>query len=1181
MSGLFEASVVAVSPDDDLDLDALLGSGAALRLGSSDEGATFRAWTGVVSYAEQIEVEPSGGAAYYLRIVPMLWRTSRRRNNRIFQHLSLPQIAASVLSEWAIEPTMELDLSSFARLEYRVQYAETDLAFVSRTLEEAGIAYCFRDPDPSKEGSETALVLSTDAQRADPREAGPLLFSPGKDIAHPASSIWDVRFVENVRPGRITLRDYDFRSRPDFQLIAEARSQVPVEDRFEHYEYVPGAFLVEPDGGRAARVDEKYAQGLAARQLSATRQGKRSIVYQTNALDLVPGTVFTIAGHPRRELAIGKALLVVDQTINGARDGEWIITGRAVLADEPYRPFLTTPKPRIFGVQSALVVGPAGEEIHTDEHGRVRVQFHWDREGKRDEKSSCFVRVSQAWAGHGFGVHAVPRIGDEVLVGFFEGDPDQPIVVGRVHNSAARVPLGLPGQKTRSTWRSESTPGGGGWNEITFEDLKGKELLYVQAERDHERLVKQNESVTIGASLETSIGASESREITSDQSIIVGGNRTSSVTGTETISVGQSFKLDLGGGAAGIAVTSDKRIVLSTGEASIVLDGPNIFFDGAASVRLSSEVVAIGGGEVHVDGGPNLFLNSSSAAAPGPASFAGALDAAGEVVIPKAPEEEAFDDLLSKPAEEPGAAPEAVTLPAHVDEQLRAARDKILHGVEEVTAKVMERAEMIQAKIKKIGEDLVPRVEKARAEINAKIEALRGQIEKVKAEAAAQIAKLKAEVEKIWAEVQARIDKAKEIIDRAKEAVARVKERIEEAKTRVRETIANIKQRIQEVKDNAKARFDDLRKRAIQVRNDAQNVIDEVKGAIDHAKQQAKQLVDDVKTTIEHAKQHVKDIVADLKNDNLSLKDRLKAAFNDGKALVADAKADGAKVGSDYNSLVGDAKENAAKIQADAKQVASDAKQLGKDAVSDAKTTIDEAKQAAKDSAAEVKETAADLKDQAKGATQDVKDAYGDIKDQAKDLFGKAPLAGQAGEAASEAGKAATDAGKVAGDAGKAATDAGKTAGDAASQAGAVVPYSAKSALPGAGGPIPPLGAGGPQAPPITVPNLGGPPPPAAPASSIVTRSGGFGANSVANSVNQTPGATFLQSPNEGQLMIVRTQAARPIAAEHLGQSVVEHQMSGMPSSDAYAAALEEHGYAIYERPWDSVGGSFIQKAVL
>ena len=216
-------------------------------------------------------------------------------------------------------------------------------------------------------------------------------------------------------------------------------------------------------------------------------------------LDLSPGVVFQITGHPRHELAGDARLLVVRQTIAGELQGSWSITGEAVLAAEAYRPPIVTPKPRVHGLQSAIVVGPPGEEIHTDEYGRVRVQFHWDREGARDEKSSCFLRVSQGWASRGFGALAIPRIGDEVLVGFFEGDPDQPVIVGRVHNSAARVPYALPVNKTRSTWRSESTPGGGGHNEITFEDQKGKELLHLHAERDLERVVKNCESATRSA----------------------------------------------------------------------------------------------------------------------------------------------------------------------------------------------------------------------------------------------------------------------------------------------------------------------------------------------------------------------------------------------------------------------------------------------------------------------------------------------------------------------------------------------------------------------------------------------------------------------------------------------------------------------------------------------------------
>ncbi|APR86660.1 Rhs element Vgr protein [Minicystis rosea] len=1202
MSGLFEVSVVAVSPDDDLDLDALLGSGAALRLGSADAGASFRAWTGIVSHAEQVDIDAAHEATYYLRIVPALWRTTRRRNNRIFQHRSIPEIATSLLAEWGIEPIVELDLASFPRFEYRVQYGETDFAFLSRILEEAGIAYAFRDPDPAEEAAQTALVLGTDAHAGALREGGPLIYVPGKDVQHPPSSIWQVRFIEDVRAGRRTLRDYDFRSRPDFQLFAEARAQVSIEDRFELYDYAPGAFLVEPEGGRGARVDERHAQALAARQLGAERQGKRSVSFRANVLDLAPGVVFAIAGHPRRELGDARRLLAVRQIIEGARDGEWNITGHAVLADEPYRPALVTPRPRIHGVQSALVVGPAGEEIHTDELGRVRVQFHWDREGKRDQNSSCFVRVSQAWAGRGFGVEAIPRVGDEVLVGFFEGDPDQPVVVGRVHNSAARVPLALPAQKTRTTWRTESTPGGGGWNEITFEDQKGKELVYVQAERDLERLVKQHETVTIGASLETSIGTTETRAIGADQTVRIGGSRTSEVKGSETLAVGESFRLDLGGGAAGAAITRDKRIVFTTGEASIVLDGPNIYFDAQAAVHLKGgDVVAIAGAEVHVDGGPNVYLNAGSAGAPVPLALDTAIDLEAHLDLPETPIEQAFSALLSVPPEEPGAAPEAIPLPAHVEEQLRAQRDKIAHGIEEIEAKVLEKVELVKAKIKALGENIVPRVEKARAEINARIEALRGQIEKIKAEAAARIAALKAEAERIRAAIQARIDKAKEIVARAKEAVDKVVERIEEAKTRVRETIADIKKRITDLRDDVKARFDELKKRAIAVRDQAQHVIDEVKGAIEHAKEQAKQLVTDVKTGIERAKQHFHDIVADLKNDNVSLKQRLKDAFGDFQELTADAKADAAKVSAGAKAIVNDAKANAAQIKADAKQTVDEAKALAQQAKQDVKDSIAEAKQAAKDSADQVKATADELKQQAKGAAADVKDAYGDIKGQVKDIFSTDPTktAANALEQGADAGKAPVPfANKIpaggsapslplggGGNTPSVSIPGFSSGGSSASSisipsslggnGGAPVPFSNTIAAGGSS-----LGGGAPV--PFSSTVAGGAPSlPAAPQSTIVTRSGAFGADTVARSVNGTNGATFLQSPNEGQLMIVPTQGARPVAANLLSAQVVEHQMSGMPSSDAFAAVLKEHGYLVYERPWDSLSGEFIQKAVL
>lgn len=208
--------------------------------------------------------------------------------------------------------------------------------------------------------------------------------------------------------------------------------------------------------------------------------------------------------------------------MEGTPEGEWTMSGRAVFTDEPYRPPQRTPKPRVEGVQSARVVGPLGQEIHTDEFGRVRVQFPWDREGKNDDNSSCWIRVSQGWAGTGYGMMMIPRIGQEVLVGFLAGDPDQPIVVGRVYNAKQAVPYKLPEHKTRSTWKSDSSSGSDGFNEIMFEDLKGQELVWEQAQRNRRRLVKKDETITIGHDRQKLVKNDESEKTLGNLKVFVG-----------------------------------------------------------------------------------------------------------------------------------------------------------------------------------------------------------------------------------------------------------------------------------------------------------------------------------------------------------------------------------------------------------------------------------------------------------------------------------------------------------------------------------------------------------------------------------------------------------------------------------------------------------------------------------
>ncbi|WP_437927541.1 type VI secretion system tip protein TssI/VgrG [Sorangium sp. So ce291] len=590
VSGLFTVSAWATSPNHDLDLEAIVGEPAALRLASGTRVVDFggaRRWSGVCSFIEQVQALHSspgeaGESAYYLRIVPRLWLLTQRRNYRIYQHLSIPGIIDKLLAEWSITPKWLIDSGAYPKLEYRVQYGESDYSFLSRLLEEAGIAFTFPDSDAGKE------VLLGDELHVGPlRDGPPVPYVDNPSRAADKEFVTHVCLSHEVRPGAYTIRDHDFR-RPTFPLLGEAKASPP-EARYEQYHYQPGSFLVEPDndgGGPpgAARNEEQFGRDRAQRMLLGERMGRRSVSFETNLVDLWPGRRFFIDHHPHAEVASDKALLVTEFSLEGSHDGEWSMSGRAVFCDMPYRPPQRTQKPRVNSVQTATVVGPKGkdsaageagetgtkgQQIHTDEFGRVRVQFPWDREGKYDDRSSCWIRVSQSWAGTGYGMLVIPRVGNEVLVGFMNGDPDQPIIVGRVFNATQRVPYTLPEHKTRSTWKSASSPGSAGSNEIMFEDLKDRELVYVQAQKNLRKLVKHDETITVGNNRQQFVVRNEIETTGANRTEVTGGNRTE-ITGADRMTVvGGNYKklvhgdeIEKTAGSLTICVEQDQDIVI-------------------------------------------------------------------------------------------------------------------------------------------------------------------------------------------------------------------------------------------------------------------------------------------------------------------------------------------------------------------------------------------------------------------------------------------------------------------------------------------------------------------------------------------------------------------------------------------------------------------------------------------
>jgi len=635
LSTLFSVSVNVVTDNADIDFEALIGQPAGFEVSGGVAAERKRAWWGICKEVQEIAAEETGLSTYVVEIVPVLWLATQRRSYRMFQQLSEVEIALQILNEWGIVPVKKLS-AIYKKRKYRVQYAESDYAFVCRLLEDAGISFYFAEAD-----GETKLVLSDAPQNNEAREPA-IRFrdTPGAvDLEH----VTALRIARKVRPGRYSVRDHDSRRAPGFKLLASATQAPGVEKELERYHYAPGAFLYESELGESTpsaddkgryRSDDVEGAALAKRRLEVKRSEAVTYTFESNVIDLAPGAVIGLSEHPRRDLGDGRYLLITASSMSGTVGKEWSVYCEARRADVPFRPALATPRPRVNGVESATVVGPSGEEIHTDELGRIRVHFHWDRESEMNENSSCWIHVSQPWGGTGYGGVNLPRVGQEVLVDFLGGDPDRPVVVGRVYTNLQKVPYKLPGSKTQSGWKSNSTNGTGGYNELMFEDAAGSELLRMQAERDmqtlvkhdqretigHDRMrdVKRDETITIGRNLTKRVVGTE-REMTGiHRSITVGVNRTSQIGAKDVAMIGDTFLVMISPPGEGGPSTSssilmtDKKIVLDTGAgATITMDGDKITIEADDLVEIHGKKRGV---NIHASapgGGAGIFTGKS------------------------------------------------------------------------------------------------------------------------------------------------------------------------------------------------------------------------------------------------------------------------------------------------------------------------------------------------------------------------------------------------------------------------------------------------------------------------------------------------------------------------------------------------------------------------------------------
>lgn len=552
LNHLFSLTITAVSLNPDLDLAAFVGRGAAFSAATGVANALVgqRAWSGVCRSMDLVRVETTGLSTYEIIVVPRLWQLTQRRNHRLFQHISIPDIVDTLLGEWSIEPDWHIARDDYPKLELRVQYGESDYDFFCRLLEEAGVTFSFVDSDVG-----TRLVLDDQPHSGALRATAlPFRDSPGQAQAARMEYVTAVRLHEEVKPARHVVRDFDYR-RPRFRLEGSSNAQGAPHALMEQYHYLPGAALAEvgesagtpsADDKGMARHSDKVGQALADRSLQASRGPRRVVRLVTSAIDLAPGVIFSLADHPRGELGPEQKLLATGVELEGAEGEEWKMRVKAVFAGEPFLPPQATPKPHIHGVQSALVVGPDGQEIYTDEFGRVRVQFHWDREGDNNDDSSVWMRVVYNASGPGYGIVSIPRVGHEVIIAFMEGNPDLPMVVGSTYNATSPVPYDLPDNKTVSTWKAASSPGGEGFNEIKMENKTGQELLYQQAEKDLAVLVKNDEVHLVGHDRSVMVEHDEVKSVKNDRTHVVQHDERTSIKNDRVEQVGHDEHVGIG-----------------------------------------------------------------------------------------------------------------------------------------------------------------------------------------------------------------------------------------------------------------------------------------------------------------------------------------------------------------------------------------------------------------------------------------------------------------------------------------------------------------------------------------------------------------------------------------------------------------------------------------------------------
>ncbi len=594
----FELELFGDSKKTEIKLTDVLGKDMTVRL-ELPQGRGTRYFNGFVTRFSYLGMRGLRYGVYQATLSPWLWFLTRTADCRIFQNQTVPEIVKSIFSGYGFTDFKDALGGSYRQWEYCVQYRETDFNFVSRLMEQEGIYYYF-----IHENGKHTLVLADGYSSHGKFKGYEVIpyFPPDIHDHRERDHLSDLNIQVTPQPGTYVLNDFDFKVPRKSLKAVLSMPKSHAQAKFEIYDY-PGKYTEPDDGNTYSRI--RLEELLAQHEILQARG---------NAAGLAAGYLFNLTHCPRddlnREYLIVSAVHEVTsdayQTVAGTGAATKLYQGQitAIEAQQQYRAPRITPKPVVQGPQTAMVVGPKGEEIYTDQYGRVKVQFHWDRYGEANENSSCWIRVAQSWAGKKWGSLYLPRTGHEVIVDFLEGDPDQPIITGRVYNGMAMPPYELPAQQTKSTLKSLSSKGGGGFNEFRFEDKKGEEQIFIHAEKDQHNRVKNDTLEWVGQDRHLIVTRDQFEQVKGDKHLSVTGDQNEKIDGTLSLETGMDLQEKVG-----------MKHALDAGMEIHLKAGMNVVIEAGMSITLKAGggFVVVGPAGVTISGTPVLINSGGSA----------------------------------------------------------------------------------------------------------------------------------------------------------------------------------------------------------------------------------------------------------------------------------------------------------------------------------------------------------------------------------------------------------------------------------------------------------------------------------------------------------------------------------------------------------------------------------------